>query len=85
MILRIFIDDIFSKLPLRNYPTNNKICNHIDGIWSNDLVDFSGYKVSNKKGYRYIFVIIDSFSKYLWCIPLKLNVVKQQQKNFQKF
>ena len=29
------------------------------------------YKTSNNKGYRYIFVIIDNFSKYLWAIPLK--------------
>ena len=29
------------------------------------------YKTSNNKGFRYIFVIIDNFSKYLWAIPLK--------------
>ena len=29
------------------------------------------YKVSNNKGYRYIFIIIDNFSNYLWAIPLK--------------
>ena len=29
------------------------------------------YKISNNKGYRYIFVITDIFSKYLWAIPLK--------------
>ena len=29
------------------------------------------YKVSNNKGFRYIFIIIDNFSKYLWAIPLK--------------
>ena len=29
------------------------------------------YKNSNNKGYRYIFIIIDNFSKYLWAIPLK--------------
>ena len=28
-------------------------------------------KVSNNKGYRFIFIIIDIFSKYLWAIPLK--------------
>ena len=26
---------------------------------------------SNNKGYRYIFIITDNFSKYLWAIPLK--------------
>ena len=29
------------------------------------------YKISNNKGFRYIFVIIDSFSKNTWAIPLK--------------
>ena len=29
------------------------------------------YKTSNNKGFRYIFIIIDIFSKYLWAIPLK--------------
>ena len=29
------------------------------------------YKISNNKGFRYIFIIIDTFSKYLWGIPLK--------------
>ena len=29
------------------------------------------YKISKRKGYRYIFIIIDISSKYLWAIPLK--------------
>ena len=29
------------------------------------------YKISNNRGFRYIFVIIDIFSTYFWCIPLK--------------
>ena len=29
------------------------------------------YKISNNKGFRYIFIVIDNFSKYLWAIPLK--------------
>ena len=29
------------------------------------------YKISNNKEYRYIFVTIDTFSKYLWAIQLK--------------
>ena len=56
---------------MRNYPTNKTIYNHIDEIWSIDLVDMIDYKTSNNKGHRYIFIIIDNFSKYLWSIPLK--------------
>ncbi len=40
-------------------------------MWSIDLADFSAYKISNNKNYRYIFIFIDNFSKYLWAIPLK--------------
>ena len=70
-LTKIFIDEIHSKPPRKNFPTNKIIYNHIDEIWSIDLVDFSDYKTSNNKGFRYIFIIIDNFSKYLWAIPLK--------------
>ena len=29
------------------------------------------YKTSNNKGHRYIFIIIDNFSKIIWALPLK--------------
>ena len=32
---------------------------------------FLDYKTSNIKKFRYIFIIIDSFSKYVWAIPLR--------------
>ena len=70
-LTKIFIYEIYSKSPKRNYPTNKIDYNHIDEIWSIDLADMIDYKTSNKKGFRYIFVIIDNFSKYLWAIPLK--------------
>ena len=69
-LTKIFIDEIYSS-PRKNYPTNKIIYDHIDEIWSIDLADFSDYKTSNNKGFRYIFIIIDNFSKYLWTIPLK--------------
>ena len=68
---KIFVDEIFSKPPMRSYPTKKILYNHIDEIWSIDLADTIHYKISNNKGYRYIFVVIDNFSKFLWCIPLK--------------
>ena len=61
-IIKIFIDEIYSKPPLRNYPTNIIIYNHIDETWSIELADFSDYKTSNNKGFRYKFVIIDNIS-----------------------
>ena len=39
--------------------------NNIDENWSIHLPDMVDYKSSNKKGFRYTFVIFDFFSKYL--------------------
>ena len=61
----IFVDQIYSKPPKKNYPTNKIVYNHVDEIWSIDLADFSDYKTSNNKGFRFIFVVIDNYSKYL--------------------
>ena len=58
---------------MRYYPTNKITYVHIDVIWSFDLADFSAYKTSNNKGYRFIFKKIDSLSKYVWAIPLKIK------------
>ena len=66
-----FIDEKNSKAPKKNYPTNKIVYNHIDEICSIDLADMIDYKISNNKGFRYIFVIVDNFSNYLWAIPLK--------------
>ena len=70
-LTKTFIDEIYSKPPKKFYPTNKIIYNHIDDIWSIDLADMIDYKISNNKGFRYIFIIIDNFSKYLWASPLK--------------
>ena len=42
----------------------------VDAIWAADLVDMQAFSRSNK-GYKYILMIIDTFSKYGWAIPLK--------------
>ena len=70
-LTKIFIDEIYSKTPRKNYPTNKRVYNYVDEIWSIDLADFSDYKTSNNKGFRNIFIIIDNFSKFSWGIPLK--------------
>ena len=54
-ITKIFIDEIYSKPPRKNYPTNKIVYNYVDEIWSIDLADFSDYKTSNNKGFRFIF------------------------------
>ena len=69
--IKIFIDEIYSKPPQKNYPTNKTIIKSIDDVWSSDLLDMNDYGFKNKKGYRYILVVIKNFSKIGWTITLK--------------
>ena len=69
--MKIFIDEIYSKPPKKNYPTNKTLIKSIDDTWSSDLLDMNDYGPKNNKGYRYILVVIDNFSKFGWTIPLK--------------
>ena len=54
-LTKIFIDEIYSQPPRKNYPTNKIVYNNIDEIWSIDLADMVDYKISNNKGFSYIF------------------------------
>ena len=69
--IEIFINEIYSKPPKKNYPTNKAGVYHIDDIWSLDILDIKDYCPENKRGHRYVLVIIDNFSKYGFTIPLK--------------
>ena len=69
--IKIFITEIYSKPPKRNYNTNKTDVYHIDDIWSFDILDLKDYGSKNNRGYRYVLVIIDNFSKFGWTIPLK--------------
>ena len=44
---KTFIDEKFSKTPKKKNETNKKIYIQIDEICSIDIVDMSGYKISN--------------------------------------
>ena len=68
--IKIFINEIYSKPPKKNYPTNKTDVYHIDDIWSLDILDLKEYGPENNRGYRYVLVTIDNFSKYGWTIPI---------------
>ena len=69
--IKIFINEIYSKPPKKYYPTNKTDVYHIDDIWSLDILDLKDYGSKNNRGYRYVLVTIDNFSKHGWTIPLK--------------
>ena len=83
-LFKLFINEIYITPPRKNYPTKKIISNHIDQIWSIDLADMIVYKISNNKEFRYIFVLIDSFSTILVAVPLKIKNSKTLTQEFSK-
>ena len=69
--IKIFINEIYSKPPRKYYVTNKTDVYHIDDIWSLDILDLKDYGPENNRGYRYVLVTIDNFSKFAWTVPLK--------------
>ena len=69
--MKMFINEIYSKPPRKNYITNKTDVYHIDDIWSLDILDLKDYGPENNRRYRYVLVIIDNLSKFGWSIPLK--------------
>ena len=69
--IKIFINEIYSKPPKKNYITNKTDVFYIDDTWSLDILDLKDYGPENNRGYRYVLVTIDNFSKFGWTVPLK--------------
>ena len=67
----MFINEVYSKGASKSYPTNKTDVYHIDDIWSLDILDLKDNGPKNKRGYRYVLVVIDNFSKFGWTTPLK--------------
>ena len=81
--IKTFINEIYSKPPERNYVTNETDVYYIDEIWSLDILDLKDYGPENNKGYRYVLVIIDNFSKFGWTIPLKKKNAQTIKDSFE--
>ena len=57
--------------PVRKHFQKRRVfVKNVDDIWAADLIDMQYYSRTNK-GYKYILMIIDVFSKYGWAIPVK--------------
>ena len=54
----------------------------IDDTWTADLADFEKFKRVNR-GYRYILVVLDTFSRYAWARPLKQKTGAEVANAFQ--
>ena len=70
--------------PIRKKFRRNKILAHYQhSIYGADLADISKYARYNRP-YRWILFVIDSFSKYLWTVPLKNKSAESVISAFKK-
>ena len=81
--IKTFINEIYSRGPRKNYPTNKTNVYYIDNIWSLDMLDLKDYGPENNRGYRYVLLIIDNFSKYGWTVPLKNKNAQTIKNSFE--
>lgn len=67
----------------KNFKRRRIIIKGLDDLWQADLADFKLYARDNR-GYKYILVIIDSFSKYLWTVALKSKTATEVRDAMEK-
>lgn len=58
------------KQSRKNYPTRNVELKGVNDLYQSDLVDMIKFSKFNK-GYKYILIVINCFSKFVKAIPLK--------------
>lgn len=55
----------------------------IDNLWQADLAEMGNY-ASENKGYKFILLVIDTFSKFGWAEPIKNKTGEEVSKAFEK-
>lgn len=76
------VDEIY-RVPRRNFLRRKTKMIAIDNLWQADLSDMQMLSKHNK-GYRYLFCIIDTFSRYAFVEPLKTKKGKEVTSVFEK-
>ena len=85
--IRKFLNDQDSyslhKPVRRRFQRNHVVNAGKDDLWMADLIDMVKFADWNQ-GYKYILLVIDTFSKYVWLQPLKYKTGEEVAKAFQK-
>lgn len=70
------------KAARKNFNRRCVILKGIDDLWQCDLIDMQKHAKENK-GYKYIVIAIDAFSKFAWCVPVKSKAKLEITQAFQ--
>ena len=60
------------KSPVKTFDTEHIIVEHIDEQWDSDIIQMDDFAKYNR-GYKYILVCIDVFSRFAWARALKFK------------
>ena len=77
--------DVYTKhfRKVEKFPRRRFFSPGIDEIWQADIVFLEPKWAKDNDGYMYLNLIIDTFSKYLWCIPLKTKQADEVISSFE--
>ena len=81
----VFVNEILSKPPKKNYSTNKTDVYCFDNIWSVDILDLKDYGPEKKRGViTYVLFVIDKFSKIGQTVPFngkKAQTIQDSSEN----
>lgn len=66
----------------KNFPRRSVIIKGYDDLWQADLAEFIPHAKINK-GYKYLLLVIDCYSKYLWTRALKSKTASEVSDAFE--
>ena len=69
-LIKNYLKNYTNQLPIIRNFNKRKDWPFIDNIWGADLADMQLISKRNR-GFRFLFCVIDIYSKYAWVIPFK--------------
>lgn len=70
------------KAARKNFDRRSVVLKRVDDLWQADLIDMQNFASVNN-GFKYILIIIDCFSKYVWTVPVKTKTKQEITSSFQ--
>ena len=80
---KIHVVNEIHKAARKNFLRRHVILKKIDDLWQADLIDLQKYYSFNA-GHKYVLIIIDCFSKYIWTVPVKTKAKMEIANAFKK-
>ena len=83
--ISVVIRETYGKPPTKNYIINEANIYHFDETWNIDIISLGGCGLKNNRGYKYISVVIDNFSKLGSLIRMENKNVQTKTSSFEIF